>query len=126
MVFIVMVIVVVTAEGGPGQKIKTKWAVLVQSGRQEAIYWSLLLHQKKHSLNSTRSVRVAGPWGTKIIPIGGQVNSFQPVSEHFSLRGALTGAYTNTLETNGATKTIWIKADQTFGSLLELFSYAKE
>lgn len=37
MVFIVMVIiVVVTAEGGPGQKIKTKWAVLVPPGWQES------------------------------------------------------------------------------------------
>lgn len=35
--FIVMVIiVVVTAEGGPGQKIKTKWAVLVPPGWQES------------------------------------------------------------------------------------------
>lgn len=40
---IVLVIVVVTADGGPGQNIKTKWAVLVQPGRQEAIYRSLLL-----------------------------------------------------------------------------------
>lgn len=32
MVFIVTVIVVVTADGGPGQNIKTKWAVPVQPG----------------------------------------------------------------------------------------------
>lgn len=72
--FIVMVTVVVTTEGGPGQNIKTKQAVLVQPGWQEAIYRSLLLQQKKHSLNSTRSVTVAGPWGTKMILICGQVN----------------------------------------------------
>lgn len=41
--FIVMVIVVVTADGGPGQSIKTEWAVPVQPGRQEAVYRSLLL-----------------------------------------------------------------------------------
>lgn len=41
--FIVMVIVVVvTADGGPGRNIKTEGAVLVQPGRQEAIYRSLL------------------------------------------------------------------------------------
>lgn len=43
MVFIVMVIVVVTADGGPGQNIKTKWAVPVQPGWQEAIYRRSLL-----------------------------------------------------------------------------------
>lgn len=81
--FIVMVIVVVTADGGPGQNIKTKWAVSVQPGWQEAIYRSLLLQQKKHSLNSTRRVRGAVAQGTKGIPIGGQVNSCQVVSEPF-------------------------------------------
>lgn len=41
--FIVMVIVVVTADGGLGQNIKTEWAVPVQPGWQEVIYRSLLL-----------------------------------------------------------------------------------
>lgn len=84
MVFIVMVIVIVVpAESGLGQNVKTKWAVLVQPGWQAANYWSLLLQQKKHSLDSTRSVTVANPWGKEMIPIGGQANSFQEVSEHF-------------------------------------------
>jgi len=35
-------------------------------------------------------------------------------------------AYTNNLEMNEATKTIWIKADRAFGDLFELLSHAKE
>lgn len=43
MVFIVMVIVAVTADSGPGQNVKTEWAVLAQPGWQEAVYHSPLL-----------------------------------------------------------------------------------
>ena len=55
--FIVMVIiVVVTAEGGPGQKIKTKRAVLVQPGWQESASTAeetlSEFHEKCHSSRS--------------------------------------------------------------------------
>jgi ABC-type Fe3+ transport system substrate-binding protein len=42
MVFIVKVIVV-TTDSGPGQNVKTKWAVLAQPEWQEAIYRNPLL-----------------------------------------------------------------------------------
>lgn len=77
-----------------------------------------------------RSVTVAGPWGTKMIPLGGQVNSFPAMSELFFSRKLWPegqhNAYTNNLEMNETTKTIWIKADSAFGDLFELFSHAKE
>ena len=75
------------------------------------------------------SVTVAGPWGTKMIPLGGQDNSFPAMSElFFSAKLWPEGqpdAYTNNLEMNGATKTIWIRANRVFGDLFELFSHAK-
>ena len=125
MVFIVMVImVVVTAEGGPGQKIKTKWAVLVRPGWQESASAAEETLSEFHACHSSRSL------GTKMIPLGGQVNSFPAMSELF-FSGKLwpegqRDAYANNLEMNEATKTIWIKADRAFGDLFELLSPAKE
>lgn len=57
MVFIVMVIiVVVTAEGGPGHKIKTKWAVLVQPGWQESASTAEETLSESHECHSSRSL----------------------------------------------------------------------